>query len=263
MLAKFKDTYTCLCIFDIQMSSKTKKITILDFLEFKKQKQKITMLTAYDYPMACALDNAGIDAILVGDSMGMVIYGQKNTLPVTVEDIIRHTQAVTRGAKRAMVIADMPFMSFSLPEDGLKNAGKMIKNGNANAVKLEGGRIREKTVKLMVENGIPVMAHIGLTPQYYNEFGGFKVQGKSGMAAKRLLEDAKILQESGAFSIVLESIPWKIAKKITESIDIPTIGIGAGPYCDGQVLVSQDMMGFFEFTPFSFVKNILMYIKPC
>ena len=130
MLAKFKDTYTCLCIFDIQMSSKTKKITILDFLEFKKQKQKITMLTAYDYPMACALDNAGIDAILVGDSMGMVIYGQKNTLPVTVEDIIRHTQAVTRGAKRAMVIADMPFMSFSLPEDGLKNAGKMIKNGN-------------------------------------------------------------------------------------------------------------------------------------
>ena len=238
----------------IKLSAK-RKITTLDFLEMKKNQEKITMLTAYDYPMAKALDEAGIDAILVGDSMGMVIYGYPTTLPVTVEDVLRHTQAVARGAKHALVIADMPFMSFALPEDALRNAGKFIKFGNANAVKLEGGREREKSIKMMVESGIAVMGHIGLTPQYYNQFGGFKVQGKSADAAAKLIEDAQILEEAGVFSIVLETIPWKIAQEISKSVHVPTIGIGAGPYCDGQVLVSQDMMGFFESTHFKFLKQ--------
>ncbi len=236
-------------------SQKRKKITVLDFLEMKEADEKISMLTAYDFPMAKALDEAGIDAILVGDSMGMVVYGQKNTLPVKVDDVIRHTQAVSRGINRALLIADMPFLSFGLPEIALKNAGRMLKEGNANAVKLEGGRERKNTIELLVKNGIPVMGHVGLTPQYYNSFGGFKVQGKSATSAKRIIEDAKILEKAGVFSIVLESIPWTIAKIISNEVDVPTIGIGAGPYCDGQVLVSQDMMGFFKGSPFSFVKQ--------
>src|SRR6056297_232776 len=178
---------------------KRKKITVLDFFQKKQEQEKITMLTAYDFPMARALDKAGIDAMLVGDSMGMVIYGKKNTLSVTVEDIIRHTQAVAQGAKRSLVIADMPFMSFGIPKIALKNAGRMIKEGGANAVKLEGGVERIETVKLLTKNGIPVMAHIGLTPQYYNSFGGFKVQGKNAESGKKLLDDAKALQEAGAF----------------------------------------------------------------
>jgi 3-methyl-2-oxobutanoate hydroxymethyltransferase len=232
-----------------------KKVTTIEFSEMKKRGEKITMLTAYDYPMAKALDDAGIDSLLIGDSMGMVVYGHDNTLPVTVEDIMRHTQAVARAAKRALVIADMPFMSFSLPEDALKNAGNFIKFGNADAVKLEGGREREKSIKMMVESGIAVMGHIGLTPQYMHQFGGFKVQGKSALAAERLVEDALILQEAGVFSIVLETIPWKIAKEITDRVRVPTIGIGAGPHCDGQVLVSTDMMGFMESTYFKFLKQ--------
>jgi 3-methyl-2-oxobutanoate hydroxymethyltransferase len=238
------------------MSTKpVKKITTIDFIEMKKRAEKITVLTSYDYPMAKALDMAGIDALLVGDSMGMVIYGQNSTLPVTVEDITRHTQAVARAAKRAMVIADMPFMSFALPEDAVRNAGHFIKVGNADAVKLEGGREREKSIKMMVECGIPVMGHIGLTPQYVHQFGGFKVQGKTALSAERLVEDALILQEAGVFSIVLETIPWKIAKEITDRVHVPTIGIGAGVNCDGQVLVAQDMMGFFETTSFKFLKQ--------
>jgi len=232
-----------------------RKITSLDFIEMKRKKVKITILTAYDYPMAKVLDNAGIDALLVGDSVGMAVYGLPNTLPVTVEDIIRHTTAVARAASRAMVIGDMPFMSFALPEDTVRNAGNMIKLGNADAIKLEGGREREKSIRMMIECGMAVMGHIGLTPTYVNQFGGFKVQGKSAQAAERLVEDAKILEEAGVFSIVLETIPWKIAKEITESVHVPTIGIGAGPYCDGQVLVSQDMMGFSEAINFKFVKK--------
>ncbi len=232
-----------------------KKVTTIEFSEMKRRGEKITMLTAYDYPIAKALDNAGIDSLLVGDSMGMVVYGYENTLPVTVEDILRHTQAVARAAKRAMIIADMPFMSFATPEDALKNAGIFIKFGNADAVKLEGGREREKAIKMMVEAGIAVMGHIGLTPQYLHQFGGFKVQGKNAEAASRLVEDALILQEAGAFSIVLETIPWKVAKEITEKVRVPTIGIGAGPYCDGQVLVSTDMLGFQESTYFKFLKK--------
>jgi 3-methyl-2-oxobutanoate hydroxymethyltransferase len=219
-------------------SSERKKITPLDFYDMKKRGEKITVLTAYDYPMAKVLDEAGIDALLVGDSMGMVIYGHSSTLPVEVEDIIRHSQAVARASTRSMVIGDMPFMSFALPEDAVRNAGKMIKLGNADVIKLEGGREREKAIKLMVEYGIAVMGHIGLTPTYIHQFGGFKVQGKTAKAAERLIEDARILEEAGVFSIVLETIPWKVAKLITESVHIPTIGIGAGPFCDGQVLVS-------------------------
>jgi 3-methyl-2-oxobutanoate hydroxymethyltransferase len=232
-----------------------KKVTTIEFSEMKHRGEKITMLTAYDYPMAKALDNAGIDSLLVGDSMGMVVYGYENTLPVTVEDILRHTQAVARASKRAMVIADMPFMSFATPEDALKNAGIFIKFGNADAVKLEGGREREKAIRMMVEAGIAVMGHIGLTPQYLHQFGGFKVQGKNAEAASRLVEDALILQEAGVFSIVLETIPWKVAKEITDKVKVPTIGIGAGPYCDGQVLVSTDMLGFQESTYFKFLKK--------
>jgi 3-methyl-2-oxobutanoate hydroxymethyltransferase len=232
-----------------------KKVTSLDFIEMKKRQEKITVLTSYDYPMAKALDHAGIDALLVGDSMGMVIYGHSSTLPVTVEDTIRHCQAVARATERAMVIADMPFMSFALPEDAVKNAGAMLKFGNADAVKLEGGRERVKSIQMMVECGIPVMGHIGLTPQYVHQFGGFKVQGKSAIAAERLVEDAMLLEEAGVFSIVLETIPWKVAQEITKRVHVPTIGIGAGVYCDGQVLVAQDMMGFAEATYFKFLKK--------
>jgi 3-methyl-2-oxobutanoate hydroxymethyltransferase len=232
-----------------------KKITTIEFAEMKKRNEKITMLTAYDYPVAKALDNAGIDSLLVGDTLGMVVYGYDSTLPVTVEDMVRHTQAVARGAKRALVVTDLPFMSFGTPEDALKNAGTIMKFGNADAVKIEGGREREKAVKLMIEAGIPVMGHIGLTPQYMHQFGGFKVQGKSAEAANRLVEDALILQEAGAFSIVLETIPWKIAKEITAKLRIPTIGIGAGVHCDGQVLVSMDMMGFLDTSNFKFLKK--------
>jgi 3-methyl-2-oxobutanoate hydroxymethyltransferase len=236
-------------------STSKKKISPVDFIDMKKREEKISVLTSYDYPMARILDDVGIDALLVGDSMGMVIYGESSTLPVTVEDIIRHTQAVSRAAQRSMVIADMPFMSFSLPENALENAGKMIKIGNADAVKLEGGRERIKAIRMMIECGIPVMGHIGLTPQYIHQFGGFKVQGKTAQAADHLIEDALILQEAGVFSIVLETIPWKVAREITNRLNIPTIGIGAGPYCDGQVLVAQDMMGFSEAIYFRFVKK--------
>ena len=232
-----------------------RKVTTLALQAMKEQGERIAMLTAYDYPMSVALDKAGIDIMLVGDSMGNVVYGYKNTLPVTIEDILRHTQAVVRGAKRAMVIADMPFMSFALPEDAVRNAGRFIKEGRADAVKLEGGRERVESIKLMVDCGIAVMGHVGLTPQYYHQLGGFRVQGKSGGAATKILEDALALEEAGVFAIVLETVPWKIAKEITERVKVPTIGIGAGPHCDGQVLVSQDMMGFFESTPFTFLKQ--------
>lgn len=231
------------------------KITTLDFLSMKENGEKITILTAYDFIMAKALDTVGIDALLVGDSMGMVIYGQDSTLQVTVDDVIRHTQAVARAAKHSMVIADMPFMSFALPEDALKNAGRFIKEGNADAVKLEGGRERVKSIRMMIECGIPVMGHIGLTPQYFHQLGGYKLQGKNAHTAERLIEDALILEDAGVFSIVLEMVPWQVAKEISERVKVPTIGIGAGAYCDGQVLVAQDMLGFSNRKPFKFVKK--------
>ena len=230
--------------------------TVSTFQELKNKGEKITMLTAYDYSMAKLIDSSGINGILVGDSLGMVCLGYENTLSVTMEDMLHHTRAVVRGASNALVVGDMPFMSYQASTyDAVYNAGRFIKEAGAQAVKLEGGAAVEKEVKAIVKAQIPVMGHIGLTPQSVNMFGGFKVQGKNEKIAKKLIEDAKILEDAGAFSIVLECIPEKLSKIISESISIPTIGIGAGKYCDGQILVYQDMLSMFsDFTP-KFVKS--------
>lgn len=232
------------------------KITISTLKEMKKRGEKISMLTAYDYPTAKMVEEAEIETILVGDSLGMVVLGYDSTLPVTMEEMIHHTKAVMRGVKNALVVADMPFMSYQISkEDALRNAGRLVKEAGAPTVKLEGGREMAETVAYITQAGIPVMGHLGLTPQMVNQFGGFKAQGKSSEAARRLLEDAKILEQAGAYAVVLEAVPASLGKIITESISIPTIGIGAGVYCDGQVLVSNDMLGLYErFTP-SFVKQ--------
>ncbi|EDU38247.1 3-methyl-2-oxobutanoate hydroxymethyltransferase [Clostridium sporogenes] len=230
--------------------------TVSTFQELKNKGEKITMLTAYDYSMGKLIDSSGINGILVGDSLGMVCLGYENTLSVTMEDMLHHTRAVVRGASNALVVGDMPFMSYQASTyDAVYNAGRFIKEAGAQAVKLEGGAAVEKEVKAIVKAQIPVMGHIGLTPQSVNMFGGFKVQGKNEKIAKKLIEDAKILEDAGAFSIVLECIPEKLSKIISESISIPTIGIGAGKYCDGQILVYQDMLSMFsDFTP-KFVKS--------
>ncbi|GAA0080822.1 3-methyl-2-oxobutanoate hydroxymethyltransferase [Clostridium sporogenes] len=230
--------------------------TVSTFQELKNKGEKITMLTAYDYSMAKLIDSSGINGILVGDSLGMVCLGYENTLSVTMEDMLHHTRAVVRGASNALVVGDMPFMSYQASTyDAVYNAGRFIKEAGAHAVKLEGGATVAEEVKAIVKAQIPVMGHIGLTPQSVNMFGGFKVQGKNEKIAKKLIEDAKILEDAGAFSIVLECIPEKLSKIISESISIPTIGIGAGKYCDGQILVYQDMLSMFsDFTP-KFVKS--------
>jgi 3-methyl-2-oxobutanoate hydroxymethyltransferase len=217
----------------------------------KKEGKKITMLTAYDYPMALLEDRAGIDIILVGDSLGMTVLGYMNTLPVTMDEMIHHTKAVTRGAKYALIIGDMPFMSYNTSErDAVLNAGRFMKEGGADAVKLEGGIGVKDIVKALVKAGIPVMGHIGLTPQTISMLGGFKVQGKDAQAAQKIIDDALQLEDAGAFSVLLEAIPAPIAKRITERLNVPTIGIGAGVHCDGQVLVVHDMLGLFDrFTP--------------
>jgi len=232
------------------------KNSVSTFMEAKNKNEKITMLTAYDYSMAKIIDNAGVNGILVGDSLGMVCLGYKDTLSVTMEDMLHHIKAVTRGAKDALVVGDMPFMSYQVSVyDAVKNAGRLIQEGLAGAVKLEGGASVCNQVKAIVNAQIPVMGHIGLTPQSVNMFGGFKVQGKDEIKAKQIIDDAKKLEDAGVFSIVLEGIPWKLAKIITESVTVPTIGIGAGKYCDGQILVYQDMLGLFsDFTP-KFVKT--------
>jgi 3-methyl-2-oxobutanoate hydroxymethyltransferase len=222
-------------------------VTIQDFYKKKKEGQKITMLTAYDYPFAKIVDEAGIDAILVGDSLAMVIQGRENTLPVTIDEMIYHTSMVSRATENAMVIGDMPFLSYQTSiRDAVYNAGRFLKEAGATAVKVEGGEEIAEHIKAMTRAEIPVMAHIGLTPQAIHRMGGYKVQGKTEEAAKRLMEDAIILQEAGAFSIVLEAIPMDLAREITSRLSIPTIGIGAGPYCDGQVLVLHDLIGLFE-----------------
>ncbi|AUM94339.1 TPA: 3-methyl-2-oxobutanoate hydroxymethyltransferase [Clostridium botulinum] len=230
--------------------------TVSTFQELKNKGEKITMLTAYDYSMAKLIDSSGINGILVGDSLGMVCLGYENTLSVTMEDMLHHTKAVVRGASNALVVGDMPFMSYQASiYDAVYNAGRFIKEAGAHAVKLEGGATVAEEVKAIVKAQIPVMGHIGLTPQSVNMFGGFKVQGKNEKVAKKLIEDAKILENAGAFSIVLECIPEKLSKIISESISIPTIGIGAGKYCDGQILVYQDMLSMFsDFKP-KFVKS--------
>ncbi len=232
------------------------KNTILTFKEAKLQGKKISMLTAYDYSMAKIIDGSGINGILIGDSLGMVIKGEEDTLGVTVEEIIYHTKAVKRGAKNALIVSDMPFLSYHISvEQAVENAGRMMKEGGANAVKLEGGANVIPQIKAIVAAQIPVMGHLGLTPQSINAFGGFKVQGKNEKAAKQLIDDAVALEEAGVFSIVLEGIPQKVAELITKKVSIPTIGIGAGKECDGQILVYQDMLGMFEdFTP-KFVKQ--------
>ena len=232
------------------------KNTVLTFQQAKENGEKLTMLTAYDYSTAKLIDEAGVNSILVGDSLGNVILGYEDTISVTMEDMIHHGAAVARGAKNALVVIDMPFMSYHTSVyDALVNAGRLMKEGRGDAVKLEGGVEVCPQIKAIVDAGIPVCAHIGLTPQSINAFGGFKVQGKSEAAAKKLLEDAKAVEEAGAFAVVIEGVPAKIAALITEQLHIPTIGIGAGKDCDGQVLVYQDMLGMFsDFTP-KFVKR--------
>jgi 3-methyl-2-oxobutanoate hydroxymethyltransferase len=232
------------------------KNTVLTFAKAKEDGTKISMLTAYDYSTAKLMDEAGINSILVGDSLGNVVLGYEDTISVTMEDMIHHTRAVSRGAKNALVIADMPFMSYQTSVyDAVVNAGRLMKEGRANAVKLEGGTEVAPQIKAIVDAGIPICAHIGLTPQSINRLGGNKVQGKSEAAAKKLLADALAIQEAGAFSVVIEAVPKKLAELITNKLDIPTIGIGAGNGCDGQVLVYQDMLGMFsDFTP-KFVKK--------
>jgi len=222
----------------------------------KRKSEKISMLTAYDYPSALLVDEAGIDIILVGDSLGMVVLGYDSTLPVTMDEMIHHTKAVSRAVKHAMVVGDMPFMSYQVSvEDALYNAGRFLQEAGAHGVKLEGGREVAEITRRITSAGIPVMAHLGLTPQSVHQFGGYKVQGKEEQAAKRIMEDARIIEEAGAFSLVLECVPAILAKDITQSLSIPTIGIGAGVDCDGQVLVLHDMLGMFEkFIP-KFVKT--------
>jgi len=224
-----------------------KKVTTSTILQMKREGKKITSLTAYDFPFAEILDEAGIDIILVGDSLGMVVLGYKNTTFVTLDDMVHHTKAVSRANGKAMIVADMPFLSFQVSkEEALRNAGRLMTEGCAEAVKLEGGVVVEETIRAIVNAGIPVMGHVGLTPQSFYAFGGYKVQGRGKTEEERVLEDARAVERAGAFSIVLEGIPLKLAKRVTEALTIPTIGIGAGPHCDGQVLVLHDMLGFFK-----------------
>jgi 3-methyl-2-oxobutanoate hydroxymethyltransferase len=240
----------------ISSESDRKKVTTHTLRSKKQRGQIITMLTAYDYATALAIDRAGIDSILVGDSLGMVVLGYETTLPVTMEDMLHHCRAVSRGAKYPLLVGDMPFMSYQASvKEAVRNAGRFLQEAGMDAVKLEGGRERREAVEAIVGAGIPVMGHLGLTPQSVHQLGGFRAQGKSAEAAKRLLEDALILQEAGCFSIVLETIPTRLAKFISEKLEIPTIGIGAGAGCDGQVLVTHDLLGLFDrFTP-RFVKK--------
>ena len=232
------------------------KNTVVTFQEAKQKGEKLSMLTAYDYSTAKLIDEAGVNAILVGDSLGMVVLGYEDTLSVTMEDMIHHSAAVARGIKDTLLITDMPFMSYQTSVyDAVVNAGRLVKEGRAQAVKLEGGKEVCPQIRAIVNASIPVCAHIGLTPQSINAFGGFKVQGKGEKQAQQLLDDARRVQEAGAFAVVLEGIPALLAQKITDTLDIPTIGIGAGAGCDGQVLVYQDMLGMFtDFKP-KFVKH--------
>jgi len=235
------------------------RVTINQIKEMKQKGEKIAMLTAYDYTTAKIIDEIGIPLILVGDSLGMVVLGYETTIPVTTEEMLHHTKAVVRGAKQAMIVGDMPFMTYHISvAQALENAARFIQEGGAQAIKLEGGVTVAEKVQRIVECGIPVMGHIGLTPQSIHQFGGFKVQGRTPEAAARLLKDAKALEEAGAFSIVMETVPTPLAKLITDSISIPTIGIGAGIGCDGQVQIINDILGSFtDFVP----KHAKQYAK--
>ena len=232
------------------------RITINDIIQKKQDGKKISMITAYDFPFARIADEAGMDMILVGDSLAMVVQGLENTLPVTMDEMVYHTRMVSRGAQNAMVLGDMPYLSYQVSvEEAVRNAGRFIKEGAAGGVKIEGGAEMAEQIRAMTRAEIPVMAHIGLTPQALHRMGGFKVQGKSEEARRLLIEEAKAVEEAGAFSVLIEGVPMDLAKTITEAVSIPTIGIGAGPHCDGQVLVLHDVIGLFDrFTP-KFVKK--------
>ena len=240
----------------LNSTSQRKKVTTRALREKKERGEPISMLTAYDYPTALAMDIAGVDSILVGDSLGMVVLGYENTLPVTMEEMLHHCRAVARGAKTALLVGDMPFLSYQISvEEAVRNAGRFLQQGGMDAVKLEGGRERIEAIRSIVGAGIPVMGHLGLTPQSVHQLGGFRAQGKTATSAKRLLEDAIFLQDAGCFSLVLESVPARLGAFVSQKLQIPTIGIGAGPGCDGQVLVTHDLLGLFDrFTP-RFVKK--------
>jgi 3-methyl-2-oxobutanoate hydroxymethyltransferase len=233
-----------------------KKVTILDLKSKKEKGEPITMLTAYDYPTGLLVDQAGIDIILVGDSLAMVVLGHENTVAVTMDEMLHHCKAVARGAKNPLLVGDMPFMSYQVDvKEAVRNAGRFLKEGGMDVIKLEGGRDMASTVKAIVDAGIPVMGHIGLTPQTVSKLGGYRVQGKDVATAKALIDDAVALEDAGAFSLILEAIPGPVAQLITERVGIPTIGIGAGPDCNGQVLVIHDLIGLFDrFVP-KFVKQ--------
>jgi 3-methyl-2-oxobutanoate hydroxymethyltransferase len=232
-------------------SAPLRRVTTRRLQDMKKQGKRISCLTAYDALIARILDDAGIDLILVGDSLGNIVQGHETTIPVTLDDIIYHTKAVVKGVQRALVVADMPFMSYQVsPEEAFRNAGRLMKEAGASAVKVEGGHRVCEAVRRMTEAGIPVMAHLGLTPQSINQFGSYRARGQNAQEADEMLRDAKELEEAGAFAVVLEKIPMQLAQKITESLTIPTIGIGAGPHCDGQILVYSDMLGLtIDFSP--------------
>ena len=227
------------------------KVTTVSLLQKKQKGEKITALTAYDFSTARLLDEAGVDIALVGDSLGMVVLGYDSTVPVTMEDMLHHTAAVARGVRRAMVVGDMPFMSYQINADeAVANAGRFLQEAGAHAVKLEGGQPMAETISRIVDVGIPVMGHVGMTPQSVHKFGGFRLQGKTESDAERIFNDAKALERAGAFVIVLELVPKDLARRITEAVSVPTIGIGAGPYCDGQVQVTNDLLGLYgEFHP--------------
>ncbi|MEA3377363.1 MAG: 3-methyl-2-oxobutanoate hydroxymethyltransferase [Chloroflexota bacterium] len=233
-----------------------KKVTILSLQEKKDAGEPISMLTAYDYPTGLLVDQAGVDIILVGDSLAMVVLGQENTVSVTMDEMLHHCRAVARGAKNPLLVGDMPFMSYQVDvKEAVRNAGRFLKEGNMDVVKLEGGRDMALTVQAIVDAGIPVMGHIGLTPQSISKLGGYRVQGKDVATARALIDDAQALEQAGAFSLILEAIPTPVATIISERVSIPTIGIGAGPHCDGQVLVIHDLIGLFDrFVP-KFVKQ--------
>jgi 3-methyl-2-oxobutanoate hydroxymethyltransferase len=232
-------------------TSSRKKVTTLSVRLKKGRGEPITMLTAYDYPTALAIDQVGIDIVLVGDSLGMVVLGYETTLPVTMEDMLHHCRAVARGTRYALKVGDMPFMSYQASiEEAVRNAGRFLQEAGMDAIKLEGGRSRVPAVRAIVESGIPVMGHLGLTPQSVHQFGGFRSQARNHLAARTLLEDALLLEEAGCFSLVLESVPARLAALVSQRLEIPTIGIGAGAGCGGQVLVTHDLLGLFDrFTP--------------
>jgi len=238
------------------MSHTTDRVRIPDLQRKKKLGQKISMLTAYDATMARLLDRAGVDSLLVGDSLGMVILGHETTIPVTLDAMVHHARAVSRGAERAFVVADMPFLSWQASDaDAIRNAGRLMQDGGVSAVKIEGGLHAADTVRRLVDIGIPVMAHIGLVPQAIHQMGGYRVAGRTQDEADRLVEDARALEQAGAFAIVLECIPAEVAAAVTAKLAIPTIGIGAGPHCDGQVLVSYDAFGLYDEIAPKFVKQ--------